>query len=356
MKQFFENETNQGVISRFINTINGLSCETKFEENRNQYLLVVCKAIKGNPDLWDERCQINIDWVGDNLVHFLSERVTNLDKEDLDNAMGLLFRFLLEYHLSTRNDLHRDLERARRFCIENTVNFTEDAQSDIRFALNEMPIAILKVIVNSPAIDSINKLHISTSKFEETKSRWDTELSEREDKATKLKESLDSYKDAFNFVGLSEGFSQLASQKRQEIKDVLLWLRGVSVLIVLLLSTEIIYVLANLEKGDELTRIMMLVALPTVSLLVILVYYFRVLLSNHKSLQSQLLQIDLRMTLCRFIHNYSEYASDIKKQDKGSLDKFESIIFSGITTSVDSIPSTFDGVDQLGKLIKAVKS
>ncbi|MHC5879868.1 hypothetical protein ACYT69_13165, partial [Streptococcus pyogenes] len=72
-------------------------------------------------------------------------------------------------------------------------------------------------------------------------------------------------------------------------------------------------------------KVMMLVAIPTISLIAILVYYFRVLLSNYKSLQSQLLQIDLRMTLCRFIHNYSEYASDMKKQDKGSLEKFESV-------------------------------
>ncbi|MFM2589663.1 hypothetical protein [Vibrio sp. TBV020] len=355
MNQFFERETTQRVIAKFTNRIDGLTYETDFETTRNQYLLVVCKAIKDNPKLWDERCQINIGWVGEHLLHFLSERTSNLDKDDLDSVMGLLFRFLLEFHLSTPNDMHRDLERVRRFCSENAADFSEEGRSDIYFAIREMPIAILKEIANSPAIESVRKLHVATSEFEETKNRWDVELREREEKASKLKESLDSYKDAFNFVGLSEGFNQLAEQKKQEVRDVLFWLRLVSILIVLPLALEIVYVLANIDKGAELSRIMMLVALPTVSLIAILVYYFRVLLSNYKSLQSQLLQIDLRMTLCRFIHNYSEYASDMKKQDKFSLEKFENIIFSGITASTENIPSTFDGVEQLGKLIKSVK-
>ncbi|MGZ7246666.1 hypothetical protein ACXWO4_11450, partial [Streptococcus pyogenes] len=76
-----------------------------------------------------------------------------------------------------RNDINRELEKARRFCIDNASSFSEEAQSDIRFALDEMPIAILKEIVNSPAIDSIKKLHLSASHFEETKNRWDIELS-----------------------------------------------------------------------------------------------------------------------------------------------------------------------------------
>ncbi|ENQ4672915.1 hypothetical protein ACEO74_003468 [Vibrio cholerae] len=355
MEKFFENETTLRVISRFKNSIDGLTCETEFEQHRNQHLLAICNAIKVNPTLWDERCQINISWIGEHLVNFLSERVKKLDRENLDNAMGLLFRFLLEFHLSTRNDINRELEKARRFCIDNASSFSEEAQSDIRFALDEMPIAILKEIVNSPAIDSIKKLHLSASHFEETKNRWDIELSEREDKTTKLKESLDNYKNAFNFVGLSEGFNKLADQKRNEIQGVLLWLRIVAVLIVLPLFSEIFYVLINVEKGTELMKVMMLVAIPTISLIAILVYYFRVLLSNYKSLQSQLLQIDLRMTLCRFVHNYSEYASEMKKQDKGSLEKFESVIFSGITVNADNMPSTFDGIDQLSKLIKAVR-
>lgn len=355
MNQFFESETTQRVIAKFINRIDGLTYESDFESTRSKHLLVVCKSIKNNPESWDQRCQINIGWISEHLIHFFEDRTTNLDKDDLDSAMGLLFRFLLEFHLSTPNDIHRDLERARRFCTENSASFTEEGQSDIHFAVSEMPIAILKEIANSPAVESVRKLHQAKSSFEETKNSWDKELTEREERALNLKQSFDTYKDAFNFVGLSDGFSKLAEQKQKEIKSVLLWLRIVSILILLPLVLEVSYVLLNIDKGAELTRGMMLVALPTASLIVVLVYYFRVLLSNYKSLQSQLLQIDLRMTLCRFIHNYAEYAGDMKKQDQGSLDKFESIIFSGIASNAENIPSTFDGVEQLSKLIKSVK-
>jgi len=90
-------------------------------------------------------------------------------------------------------------------------------------------------------------------------------------------------------------------------------------------------------------------------LVVIFIYYFRVLLFNYKSVKSQLLQIELRKTLCRFIQHYTEYSSQIKEKDSESLGKFENIIFSGIVSNEEKFPST-DGIEQLGKLIKAAKS
>jgi len=72
--------------------------------------------------------------------------------------------------------------------------------------------------------------------------------------------------------------------------------------------------------------------------------------------KSQLLQIDLRKTLCRFIQHYSEYSSKLKKDDPESLNKFESLIFSGIISDEGNIPSTYDGIDQFTKFIKSLKS
>lgn len=85
------------------------------------------------------------------------------------------------------------------------------------------------------------------------------------------------------------------------------------------------------------------------------IYYFRVLLFNYKSVKSQLLQIELRKTLCKFIQSYSSYSKTMKAQDSDSLAKFENIIFSGIISDEEKLPSTYDGMDQIGKLIQSIK-
>lgn len=43
-------------------------------------------------------------------------------------------------------------------------------------------------------------------------------------------------------------------------------------------------------------------------------------------------------------------------KDKGVLEKFENLIFSGLVADPDKLPSTFDGMSQVGALIKSIKS
>lgn len=74
-----------------------------------------------------------------------------------------------------------------------------------------------------------------------------------------------------------------------------------------------------------------------------------------RSVQSQLLQLDLRMTLCRFIQSYAEYAAELKAKPPEGFEKFESVIFSPLVSSDDKIPNTFDGLDQLSSVVNIVK-
>jgi hypothetical protein len=88
----------------------------------------------------------------------------------------------------------------------------------------------------------------------------------------------------------------------------------------------------------------------------VLIYFFRVVLSDYKFVQSQLLQVELRKTLCTFIQHYCEYSCEIKKKDPDALKKFENIVFSAIVSSDEKLPSAFDGIEQIGNLIKSAKS
>ena len=129
-----------------------------------------------------------------------------------------------------------------------------------------------------------------------------------------------------------------------------------SVLIILPVLAEFIFIYRNIEDINSIKDGLIASILPALSLVAIFIYYFRVLLFNYKSVKSQLLQIDLRKTLCRFIQSYSDYSADIKKQDSESLSKFENIIFSGIISDDGKLPSTYDGLEQIVKLIKSAKS
>ncbi|MDO9221069.1 MAG: hypothetical protein Q7T90_08585, partial [Thiobacillus sp.] len=100
----------------------------------------------------------------------------------------------------------------------------------------------------------------------------------------------------------------------------------------------------------------LLYTLPAlITLEVILVYFFRVVLAHFRSLKAQLLQLDLRTALCQFIQSYADYAGKIKKQDASALEKFESLVFSGLLSNEESLPSTFDGTEQLTKLVKSLR-
>lgn len=78
-------------------------------------------------------------------------------------------------------------------------------------------------------------------------------------------------------------------------------------------------------------------------------------LFHYRTVQTQIMQLDLRLSLCQFIQSYAEYAKEIKTNDKDALDKFENLIFSSILSSDEKIPSTFDGLEQLNSLIKQFK-
>lgn len=86
----------------------------------------------------------------------------------------------------------------------------------------------------------------------------------------------------------------------------------------------------------------------------VVLYYFRVALSEYKSVKAQLLQIDLRRGLCMFIRGYADFSAGMKGKDAAGLDKFESLIFSGLVANEDRIPSTFDGMDGLIKVAEAI--
>lgn len=356
MKVIFETNQSKTVLSKFKHKIDGLIPADDFEKQRNSLIRLVVNSMESKPEQWDNLCQINIEWIGDQFISRLSDEEKELSKERLDDICSMSFRFLFELYLSMKNDLAREFESARRFVFNNVGLFESNAKEQIEYAIRDMPINIFKSIANSESIESIKDFNAISAKAEKLKEEWEKDLLARESRVDKLKNSLSEYENGFNFVGLYQGFDDLAKEKSAERDSVLFWLKVLSVIIVLPVLAELVIIYLNIDDISAIKDGLIVSIFPTLSLAAIAIYYFRVLLFNYKSVKSQLLQIDLRKTLCRFIQHYSEYSSEIKKQDSESLAKFENIIFSGIVTEDGSLPSTYDGIEQIGKLIKSARS
>lgn len=85
----------------------------------------------------------------------------------------------------------------------------------------------------------------------------------------------------------------------------------------------------------------------------ILIFYFKIVLGHFNSTGAQLLQLEMRLAVCQFIENFVKFKKDTNVDD---LDKFESLIFSNLMPSADQIPPTFDGLEQLGKVLGELKA
>lgn len=355
MIKLFDTNQSKTVLAKFRQRIDSLVPSSDFDKQRNSLIRLVINAMDKNPDEWNMFCQINIKWIGDQFISRLADEV-ELNKENLDDICSMSFRFLFELYLSTKNDLAFDFERARRFIFNNMELFESSAREQIEFAIRDMPIAIFKAVANSDEIETLKNFDAVAAKAKLLKEEWDKDLSERERRVKSIEDSLSRYENAYNFVGLYQGFDDLSKEKIRERDGILFWLKLLSLVMVLPIVAELIFIYVNIDSLSVIRDGLLVSIFPTISLVAISIYYFRVLLFNYKSVKSQLLQIDLRKTLCRFIQSYSSYASEIKSKDADVLDRFERVVFSGIVTEDGNLPSTFDGIEQIGQFIKSVKS
>ncbi|MCG2573775.1 hypothetical protein LVY74_09410 [Acinetobacter sp. ME22] len=253
------------------------------------------------------------------------------------------------------------------FFLRNRTRFSEKSYWAIDF-YDDLPTLIMQAEFHSehaialakalPSIE-IGKVQEFISTKDEALSKiesWKAEFEDKEKKVNALKEKLDTYTTAFNFVGLYQGFASL-----KEVKDqALVWANKrfylLGGLLVLLPCSELIYALLNIESLKNNPSIIGFIAFPTISMLVILFYLLKVCLNNLYSIRSQILQLELRMTLCQFIQSYAEHSKTLKENNKEGFEKFENLIFSSIVSTDEKIPATFDGMEQLTSLLKSIKS
>jgi hypothetical protein len=169
----------------------------------------------------------------------------------------------------------------------------------------------------------------------------------------KIKSSLEEQRREYNFIGLSDGFRLLRDQKKVELKWQNIAYYTLMITIILLIITKTTWSAYYLNINKLNSPIFIITTISTVLFLFILLYFFKISLVNVRSIKSQILQIDLRLTLCQFIHNYDSDTKGLREGMKESFERFESVIFAPIVATEDQMPATFDGLEQLTGLLSS---
>ena len=198
----------------------------------------------------------------------------------------------------------------------------------------------------------IEKSEITTEVIKD----WSLKFDEKTDEVKALGLKLDNYKTSYDFVLLNEGFKRLYDQKKNELDKAKNTYGFIAATMFTIPFAEFLALVAAFFYFDgEIPSNMWLVSIPFITLILITLYLLKISLQDKRAIQSQMMQLELRMALCQFIHNYAEDSEKLHAKNRAGFEKFENIIFSPLFSSDDKIPTTFDGMEQLAKMVDVFK-
>ena len=352
--QFFASEFVQELLQRLEKSLQLITSSAKTSALRE-----AVRVIKANGKKFDEGAAANVDWIGKSIA----AEVDALEKEEppqeaIDEVYATFYRFVSEFDLTlpATSDLGFELRKFLSYAREHATEFSESAQRTFRYADISMPVQVMKSLLGSELLINIRNIATYSGDIEKRLSGWDSSLREREKAVSTLHDALKEYETGFNFVGLHKGFDDLAKDKRTELSSLRRTMIGIGVVALFPMALELWYLLLSLDRFDQVKWALAAGTLPALSFTVLLIYYFRLSVRAVDGVKSQLLQLELRKTLCRFIQSYMEYAKKAKEGGAESLGRFESIVFSGIVSTDEKMPATFDGIEQIANLVKSLKS
>ena len=347
---------------------NSLSEKDRNNDNKLNFCLSIVENIKENSDEWINNCPLSIE----RFISYIS--TDDISSSGISDELYLTCGMLLREHILTMERTGKRSDwiilswnifknKAKQFISEENHDRLDNLISgrfDIDVINNYLGNMSFKAFLNyedklKEAEDKLNNIDI---KIKSETENLKTLLFEKEEKVKNLASKLDEQKNAFNFVGLSKGFKNLLSEK---IRSKWTSFSIMAIFCIFLITVPIVFLGGRFlnwfsEYNINWNDIGWEHTLPIFGLEFVLIYFFRVVLTHYNSIQTQIMQIELRQSLCQFIQSYADYAKEIKEKDGASLEKFENLIFSSILSTPDKVPSTFDGLEQLSNLIKNLKS
>lgn len=181
---------------------------------------------------------------------------------------------------------------------------------------------------------------------------YSSSLNKNMDQIKSLESRIDNLKSKYNFMALSHGFERILSEKK---KQLTVMRRFLCLMGFLIPSPVVILLIFQWNSLNDLGVKFLYISVPILSLSFTLIYFFRIILSNYNELKPEILQMELRVTLCSFIEDYIKYSKEIKKEDKEALAMFEKVVFSEINDARNPAPAFFEGLEAMAKIISSAK-
>ena len=321
-------------------------------------LLQIAELMISNAARFDEYCTFNIESIGDHFMRDIREFPELTDDRrsiSINSTFTSAFRFLCELEFTQPGNASFEVLQIGNFVEENMGLFSGSDQLQITFARYRMPVQVAKKLINDPSIAEFRNFSQTVADAKKLRSDWDLDLGQRRLHVDLIMQGLKNAKSSYNFVGLVDGFRNLATVKIKEREFAFWSLIALAISMVSPPAAQVFYVFTQMD-AIEAKKGLLLYTLPTIlAIEVMLVYFFRVVLAQFRSVKAQVLQLDLRIALCQFVQSYAEYSTTIKKDDPNVLAKFEAVVFSNLVPDGEGIPSTFDGTEQIANLIRSVR-
>lgn len=315
---------------------------------------------------------------------YLSSRASpslTILQDDKNSFLTLLLRLIHEFYFwePSREELP-DIINTSVLPRLDSLTKGSRVNSQFLWIAHSMATAITRDLINSNEFQSIRKISEAVDQYEEKISALKTSaLTDFEQQMDSHKiqskllietienlevdlenyeKKLSEYKNEYNFILLSKAFKKMSTAKNKELTSakITTWV------FTILLSAPPLFTFLNhifswIDIGSGLKSLTFYLPLLTLELLIF--YFMRLYYSEVKTLNTQLLQIEHRLSLCEFVHDYID-KKNADKDNKSSWDAFESLIFSPIQISAENIPSLLDGAnavaDIAGKVMSKSKS
>ena len=244
---------------------------------------------------------------------------------------------------------------------ENSLKLSNDHLSVLKDLFSPaFPIKVINFYLGLPDYQALINHKETITSSENTKQNLQIEVKKANTAIkdiTRLENKLNKLKEDYNFIGLSHGFENLLNAKKSSSNWNLCLLFALGFIIAAIPVAKILdaYIINPNNIPSHFSNLNWTEILAGIALEFVLIYFFRVALNQYQITKTQIMQLELRRSLCQFIHSYAEYAQKIKAQDANALEKFENIIFSSILSHDANIPGTFDGMEHITSLIKELK-
>lgn len=300
-------------------------------------------------------------------LHQLSENIIDDDLNHLKYGAVTFFVYLKEWNFRRGIKENEELNAT----IRSLYNFiyTEKQFNYLEFKthydfVDELPFVICGEIYSHSKLNEIRKflkekdfseflkLVETTEKTSKSIQQWEDDFENKKDAVKELEKRLEKSKQTYDFVLLNKGFKELYEQKEKELEKAKNTYGFVAATMFVIPFAEFAFLIGSFFYfNGQIHPSMWLISIPFLTLILITFYLVKISLQEKRSIQSQMMQLELRMALCQFIHNYAEDSENLHAKNKAGFEKFENIIFSPLVSSDDKIPTTFDGMEQLAKLV-----